>query len=181
VDMRCCNLPKETATGQNCTAKFYEKELLPERTIDKSIAVDVAVTQSLEWTHLESTATEFTELPIAVPKMPEKLIGIFAYQLNKHRLRYKWNRNRIMLGNNVERKSISVSLKAGHETLLVQPVGVCGWLTLNDDCIIKVEFKEVERITTICYGSGAESNGLRKLTSALCVYGCIVIILLLVI
>jgi len=161
VDMKCCSLPAETSALQSCSPTFKENKLQPWSTFQKDAIVVLNFTHSMEWHYEGSIATEFTDLPIAVPDMPEKLIGIFAKDPKGN----VWNRKRERMRVNSEMKSISVGVQAGQETKIWQPVGYCGWLSLSDNCIVKVvKVGKTERVSTLCSGSGSAvvPNGLQR-------------------
>jgi len=169
VDMKCCSLPEETTALQSCSPTFKEKELQPWSTFQNDTTVVLNFTHSMMWNTENSTATEFTDLPIAVSDMHEKLIGIFAKD-PKSLKGYEWNRKRGQMRVNNQMKSISVGIQAGQETRIWQPVGSCGWLSLSENCIVKVEtVGKTERASTLCSGSGSTivSNGLQRQKSAL--------------
>jgi len=179
VDMKCCSLPEETTGLQSCSPTFKEKELQPWSTFQKDTILVLNFTHSMEWSYENSTATEFTDLPIAVPDMPEKLIGIFAKD-SKSLTGYEWNRKRGRMRLNSQMKSISVGIQAGKKTRIWQPVGYCGWLSLSESCIVKVEkVGKTERASTLCSGSGSAiaSNGLQRKKSALKISLILVVVL----
>jgi len=177
VDMKCCSLPEETSALQSCSPTFEESELQPPIAMQNDTNVVVNFTHSMKWNTEESIASEFTDLPIAVPDMPEKLIGIFAKDPKGN----VWNRKRGRMTVNSQMKSISVDIQAGQETRIWQPVGYCGWLSLRESCIVKVEkVGKTERASTLCSGSGSAivSNGLQMQKNAFKISLILVVVLL---
>jgi len=103
VDLKCCSLPKESYTIQNCRPEFDENARFTSQNVDKDVSIDVTITHSinLKWNWQASTPTEFQQLSISVTNMPQTQIRIFANKF-KNETNYKWNRNRIKLRNNSE-------------------------------------------------------------------------------